>query len=353
MSRAEFDDRADATHGEVTSEDVFETAYDEAMSFARHASAKSEGRTHLVFGVILLAGAAIGFACAIRFNVGQFSMHLMTTLPMLLAIGLIWKGRLASSNPLRVDIDSAGITLVTATDSVRHLWSDVGMATVTDVLYTKNRRLALFDPQAKKLAVIGDAITDFQLLTELVQHYVAQTQPDTSEQLRLKKARRMALLTGAAGLFLGFAGVSLFWKAQNDERGRNLLVERGVVGEGKILRHFTAPNGVTRRVEYEVTGDNGQTATHNVEVETLEWELLEHAPTVPIKYVPAEPEFAQLLAGEVRDSTDLGTREGWLMLILGGAMSLFMLGVSAMQWTGWDYGTDPNTGQLGWRRIGT
>ena len=115
----------------------------------------------------------------------------------------------------------------------------------------------------------------------------------------------------------------------------------------EVVRRFTAPNGVTRRLEYRVTGVGGRTGTRNAEVKSAYWNRLENAKTVPVVYVPDEPAVSRLVEGEV-ESRDLADSPGFMMglsVALIGLCVVF-LAAAAMQWFGWDIDLDSKTGKF-------
>ena len=127
----------------------------------------------------------------------------------------------------------------------------------------------------------------------------------------------------------------------------------GVPGEAEIVRRFVAPNGVTRRLEYRVTGVGGQTGTRNAEVTLAYWESLEDAKTVPVIYVPQEPAVSRLVDGEV-GSRDLSDSPAVMIGLSVGLIALCMvfLAAAAMQWYGWDIDLDNKTGRISIKRFG-
>jgi hypothetical protein len=141
--------------------------------------------------------------------------------------------------------------------------------------------------------------------------------------------------------------------AFEEKRTAKLLQEAGVPGEAEIVRRFVAPNGVTRRLEYRVTGVGGQTGTRNAEVTLAYWESLEDAKTVPVIYVPQEPAVSRLVDGEV-GSRDLSDSPAVMIGLSVGLIALCMvfLAAAAMQWYGWDNDLDRKTGKISIKRFG-
>jgi hypothetical protein len=74
---------------------------------------------------------------------------------------------------------------------------------------------------------------------------------------------------------------------------------------------------------------------------------------VPIRYVAAEPGYSELLHGEVPSRDEMGPKGGYALSAAGAVMMLFAIGVSIMQFKGYDYGTNPKTGKVGFFKLGT
>lgn len=320
--------------------------------YIRKSSSNTSGILLIIGGIALIGFALIGFVICLIVRVNQFTLQCLTTLPTLLGIGTIMRGWTSIRSPSEVIVDQDGITLAGGPGGRTISWDEVGLASATDAPLAHKRRLTLFDKRGKSLATISNDFDDFEKLVDQVRGYVASQPENVSGSLQLSKARRMSLLTGFFGIFLGVAAVFIAYDTWQTKRGQELLATSGVEGEGKVLRRFLAPNGVTRRIEYEVAGADGRTASHNVEVERTYWDELEGAATVPIRYVPAEPQFSYLLTGEIEEDKH-GPIGGYGLSAGGAVLSLFMLGVSIMQFCGWDFGTDPKTKKLGFRKIGT
>jgi hypothetical protein len=324
-----------------------------ANLFFRRDSAKSNGVLFLVGGILAIAFAVISFISLLFIRVDQFAMHAVTTLPTLMGIAGVSAGLAALRSPSQVSVDDEGLVVFGKKTSRRIRWCEVGLAAASEAPLNQRRRIKIFDVRGKLLVTIPDTFTEFETLVGLVQQNVNQHAASVAEPLRMRKARRMALLTASFGVFMAAAGIGVAYDTWSTERGKVFLEQDGVPGEGKILRRFLAPNGVNCRVEYQVTGENGQTAKHNVEVDPEYWDELEDETSVPILYVPNKPWISRLANGEIRSRQELGKFGGYGLAGAASFMTLFMLAASVMQWYGWDYGTDPKTGKLGFRKIGT
>lgn len=144
---------------------------------------------------------------------------------------------------------------------------------------------------------VDQSFPDCERLVKLVELYVDAKFDDTSTRIMSRKAKRMALIVFATGAFLGSAAVFIGLETREGRRTDALLAQKGIPWEGELVRRFIAPNGWTRRIEYRVAGSG----VKNVEVHPAVWDQLEHARTVPVVYVPDEPDVDRLLFGEVKD----------------------------------------------------
>jgi hypothetical protein len=324
-----------------------------ARLFERKDSTALFGMLKIAGGVLVLMFAAVMFAIHLFTRSSQFAMQATTTLPVLLGIGLISAGIAGLRSPSHVAVDSQGVIVTRGRVNRRLAWGDIGLASAGSSPLSYRRRLSLFAPDGKLLERIPDSFGDFEQLVQLVRENVEEKTAGTSGSLLMQKSRRHVFWMVPFSCLMAIAALAIGWKTWDTNRGNELLTTGGVEGEGKVLRHFLAPNGVTCRLEYEVTGDKGQTATRNAEVEPEYWQELEGEPTVPIRYVPAEPKFSRLLEGEVPSRDELSGKEGYFLAGAGAVISVLILAGAALQFYGWDFGKNPKTGQVGFFKLGT
>jgi hypothetical protein len=201
--------------------------------------------------------------------------------------------------------------------------------------------------------MIPDAIQPFDELVEILQRQVALHADDQSAAVRLRKSRRQAVMLVAAAVLFGGLATALFVMDRVEARDAKLLAEQGQPATARMLRHFTAPNGVTRRVEYRVTdATSGKTADHNVEVERDVWPLLKEAAELPVIAVPGRPDVAKLKYGEVKDDLGISRGQKLLLYIAIGVLCLFLLVAAVLNWRGIDIDLDSKTGKFSIKRFG-
>jgi hypothetical protein len=329
--------------------------------FVRPESAGRNATLWIVAGIGAFVFAAAGFVVAIRGRVGPMGLQGMTTLPMLLGIGLLTAGLSLLRTPRRVVVGPEGLTVEYRRGCRRIGWDEVGSASVETGGTSHRRRLNLTDRAGKSIVKLDESFSRFDVMASLIANHVEAKGDDTAAWILRKKARRQAALAFAIGLFMAFACGFVAWMTYQKQRADRLLAARGQPGEAEIVRRFTAPNGVTKRLEYRVVAPDGPGPTENVEVAPDYWDSLEGDRTVPVIVVPGEPGISHLEEGQVDDDdftkTPLG---GYALAALGGLMALFMLGMSPLAWNGWDLSHDSKTktwtikryGKVVWRSGG-
>jgi hypothetical protein len=322
--------------------------------YFRKASALQMSWWCLAGGIAALVFAAFGFAVALIGRVGQFVLQIMVTGPTLIGLALLAASRLMARTPSQVTVGPDGICIDhDRQPREKFAWTDIAWATVGNAGLTQQRQLILYDAQGKTLASFGDAFEDFNRLIKQVQRAVARRDDGAADIVRRKKARTSAVVTGGVALLLTFVAVANYWMASESARTAALLESDAIPGEAEIVRRFVAPNGVTKRLEYRVTGGKGDTATRNAEVTNRYWRSLESATTVPVRYVPAEPAVSRLVEGEVV-SDDLSESPGMmqgLSLVLGALCIVFFV-AAILQWYGWDIDLDSSSGKVSIKRFG-
>jgi hypothetical protein len=321
--------------------------------FRRSGSAGANGTLLMLGGVGGLCFALVGFAIAIFGRVGTMALQAMTTIPALLSIGALTAGWAMVRSAQRVSVSQEGLEIETARGSRRLSWDEVGSSAVESGGMSHRRRLNITDRAGKSIAKLDESFERFDEIVALISRHVAAKGDGTSERILRKKARRQAILAFVVGLFMAVAAVFVAWTAHAEQRATRLLEEKGQAGQGEIVRRFTAPNGVTKRVEYRVVGTGGRSGTRNVEVEPEYWESLKRESSIPIIYLPDEPEISRLEEGEVveRDFTKTPTG-AYGLAALGGALALFMLAVSPLMWHGYDLAFDKKARTWSLKRDG-
>jgi hypothetical protein len=288
-------------------------------------------------GIGLIVVAIVGFIAAIAAPHGQLQLHLTTTLPTIIAVGLLAQGFSLRSLPRCIVVGPDGLEVTTKQSTSSYSWSEIGSATTANVLNSHKTCLRITDTAGKTIVRVDESFPDYQRLVKSVQSFVDAKSDDTSLRIMSRKAKRAGLLFFAFGCILALGAGSVALRTHETQRAKELLAVKGVQGEAEIARRFVAPNGVTKRIEYRVQGSK----LKNVEVNPIFWDQLEHAKTVPVVYIAEEPDISRLEFGEVnKDDFTRTPAGGYLLAALGGLMALFVLGFSPFAWMGYDLAFD-------------
>lgn len=294
-----------------------------------------------LIGGILLVLFALGMFVLNAFILqpGTMALHATTTLPMLMGVFVLSAAVASLRNPGRVEVTDEAIVFQ---PGPRIAWRDVAFASVDETAGGQQKRLRLLDHNGKTLGQVASSIERFDGLVGQVREKVGQhTPPEVTTNVRMKKARRQAALTAGGTLLLITAGVFIIHDAFWNRHVAHQLSTAAIEGTGVVTEKFVAPNGVTLRIRYTVTGADGQEAEHNVQVDELLFTALTVGDPVAVRYVPSEPEISQLISGEIKsnDIQDSPT----MSFILGGvaiAISVFLAAVTVMFWKGYDFKID-------------
>jgi uncharacterized membrane protein len=322
---------------------------DRESVFLRTRSAGPRGILLILVGVGGLCLAVVGFVLAVRGRAGQIALHTMSTFPTILSIGALTAGWRILRSPSRVAIGRDGLTVETR-QSVRHFhWEDVGHAASVTGGMSHRRSLNVTDVNGKSLVKLDESFNGFDDMVAMVSGYVDAKGDDTALQILRKKARRNGAMAFVVGLLLLSAAVFIGWDAHENQRVARLLNEEGQLGKAEVVRRFVAPNGVTKRIEYRTKGSKAR----NVEVDPRYWDSLAGVRTVPVIYVPSEPGISRLVRGEVKENDVTKTPAGgYGLAAMGGAIALFLLGMSPFMWNGWDLAHDSKTQKWSLKRFG-
>ncbi|MFO0946108.1 MAG: hypothetical protein U1D30_09205 [Planctomycetota bacterium] len=288
-------------------------------------------------GIGLIAVAILGFISVLGAKHSQMALQLRTTLPMLMALGMIARGFSLRNLPTRIVVGLNELEIATKRWKRRYAWSEIGSASTTNVFNSPKTCLRITDLAGKTIIRVDESFPDYQKLVKWMEFYVDAKPDDTSLRIMSRKAKWLGLGSFVLGAFLGTAAIYIAMETQEIQRANELLPVKGVRAEGEIVRHYIAPNGVTKRIHYRIADSK----VRNVEVDPLYWEELAGAKTVPVIYIPDEPDISRLERGEVTDDDYMKTPTGgYLFASLGALMALTFLVFSPFAWMGYDLGYD-------------
>jgi hypothetical protein len=305
-------------------------------------------------GVALAFFAVLGFLAALFGSANQLQRQLMTTVPLIMAIGAFVKAWTARKIPSAVRMNPRGLVVERGDATQAIDWDAISLAAMDTTPMSQQKQLTLYDMQGRKIVAIADSFPEFKEFAKIAQAEVEARASDASDAVRMTKSRRNALILAGISPLLLAAAIGGAYLAR--ERQRELALLPTVVPvEATIVRRFVAPNGVTKRLEYEVRDANGATATRNAEVTDDYWVVLENATTVPVVAVPGQPGISRLVMGEITSDDD-PSESPLVMYGLSLVMALFCLFCMAMAvvaWKGWDLRFDSETKKLSFKRYGS
>jgi hypothetical protein len=305
-------------------------------------------------GIGLISVAAVGFFIAVRGQVGQFQLQALSTLPTVMAVAAFAKAWVARRQPREIEVSPRGLKVTRGTRQDSIDWDHIVWAAVDKTSLSQQPRLRAYDARGTKLLSVSDSLPGFEELVARVKSELAGRYGENSEAIRMRKARRGAIFMVGASLFLILIVVANLLLTRDRERAKELLRTDGVPGTAKVVRRFIAPNGVTRRLEYEVRGADNQPGTRNAEVSPIYYDEIADAETVPVVYVPSEPKISRLANGEVIKA-DISDKPA-VMYGLCAALSILcivFLAAAAFQWKGYEIDYNKETRKFSIKPFGT
>ncbi len=323
--------------------------------YERSESQLRRGKWMLLGGVGLACVGVLGFLLAVSSRADQLSLHAMSTLPMIMAVGLLTGGWTLRRGPRSVTIDNAGLQIENSGGTDRHQWIDIGWVTVTAPAGSRQRRLVLYDISGNKVAALGEVFENFDDLIATVKSKVAEERTAIGPSIQLRKARKSAVLMASFASLMIFATATLAWMTYREQRAASLLETDGVEGVAAVDRLFLAPNGLTTRIEYTVTNEAGESGSRNAEIEPEYHSELTDADArrVPVMFLPADPAISRLQRGEITGDDFVKSPAGrYGLSALAAIMCSFFLGIAVLQWNGWDIDLDSKTRKISIKRFG-
>lgn len=335
-------------------------------TFHRPRLVGGQGFRWLVAGVVTAGFGCLGFlgvwaVAALVGGPGALRLHFAATLPVLFLLGALSAGWRMWRAPHRVEVGPDGL-LLQGRGGVRHLrWDAVGAAVVETGVINNRRWLDITGRNGRSIAELDQSFGDFDAMVAAIFRFVAAKGGPDEQSLREDNAHLVGGVAGGFGALLLVIMVSVAWSTREQQRADRLLRTAGVRGEAEVVRRSIAPNGVTRWLEYRVTGSNGQAVTHNAQVDPAVWDRRKGVTKVPVVYVPDEPDITHLAVGEVFEADPARSpRVGYGIAALGGLMALGLIAFSPFAWCGYDLTVDAQTrrwllkrhGELVWSSRG-
>jgi hypothetical protein len=302
-------------------------------------------------GVALIAVALLGFATSVRKDTGPLQLHLRSTLPTILAVGLFTTGYHMARSPRQVVLSAEGLHVRFGNTEKLLPWNELAWAETQTQAITNQKILAVYDNTGKVVLKLPSTLDRFDALAASLDRRFADQPSPHVNALRWRKSRRAAVGFLAIAAFTAAGATWTAWMAYDARRTDELMRTQAVDGEGVIVRKFVAPNGRTHRIEFRVAGASDNAKLHNVEIDRDLWALLESGGRVPVKTVPNHPEIARLTIGQINDPSDASPIINlWLSIGLS-VLSLVFLSGAFLGFRGIDISTDPTTGKLKINRL--
>ncbi|MDB5318982.1 MAG: hypothetical protein JWN40_613 [Phycisphaerales bacterium] len=290
-------------------------------------------------GLTLVTVATVGFFLSLRTTPGLAAFHSMTTMPMILAVGLFASAYTTLRSPTRVVVGDTELTVMRGQSRVgRWRWEEIAHAAAAQTAMSHKRALKLYGQSGKLLVTLTDDLSDFDAMSNEIKHQMAQHPSAQRATVAHGKMRRRGAGLMVAGVLFFALAISNGGMATSDRRAAELLQTQGQPAQAIIIRKFTAPNGHTRRIEYKV--DAPGAPTENVEVTPLLWALLQPNQRIDVIAVPGHPDVSHLRTGQVDEKM---TGDPRVMLIASAVIALlsivsFIAGI--LNWRGlelkWD-----------------
>jgi hypothetical protein len=308
---------------------------------------------YILGGLVLLGLAGLAFLVGLLIpaeNKAFVAFIASTVIPTMGAIAAFGAAFSLMRSPTRVVVAPKGLIVEGDRGTRRWMWSQIGWASRGTGAISFRPQLSVFDTAGKKLVVLGPEFKDFNALAESITDAIAKKPGDVAATVQGRNARKSAvflILGGVAFLALGIAnGIN----ASREKSTAKQLASEGVETEATVKRHYLY--NVTPRLEYEFDASNGRHIHRDAMMTKQGWTTLGDSPTVPVRYVPSDPDNNRLIAGEVEN--DMGSPDMNLLLSFAvGALATFFLAVGVMQWCGWDIDLDSKTGKVSIKRFGT
>jgi hypothetical protein len=246
--------------------------------------------------------------------------------------------------PRKIIISSDGVAIVGLISRKDIPWPDIAdieineaesiadnwVKTFSGQSAVQKKRVILRDGSRRQLGTIEGNIEEFDTLMAMIISNSSQSRGKPVFDAGLQKNRTMTArkkkmrLNLGLGLFLSLMAIASMVVISVDHVSQKTLETQGQAIDAVISKHYKY--NVTPRLEYTFTADDGKSYTKDAMVEKTVWEQLKEGDTIPVKYVPSNPDNSRLLKGYV-DDFDVPFP---LMIIMGGAILALGAGCACM-----------------------
>ncbi len=305
---------------------------------------RENGHFVKLFGATCLAVACFGGAM-LMFLVhafllteeNQMGMHLTTTFPAIIGFFSLTYVYQLSRAPVLVRTTDEYCEIVRSTTKrlswteIERIQSDLSAGFGVNVIQLKNS-------DDKTI----ETITGLQDTERLLEKLKQKTAHDKNEQddtgkptaVHIKRGRKRAFGFQPGTLLFGLATGFMFYDGIFQMQRSQAMRDASVEGTGLVTQKKLAPNGRTKRLYVQVTGDENQTKEHNLEVTDEFYDSVEEGQEVGVVFVPADPRMAELVEGEIREDRSAATSFG--TAAIGFVFSILFLSIAVISWLGYD-----------------
>ncbi len=302
--------------------------FDEPVVYRRHSSVSTQIIFSGLGGLVAIVIALFGILVVIGGGLSQITLHTCGTLPAIFGVFVLMRALSLGKTPASVTVDNEGVTVVRGSSTLIP-WQQIAAARVVPdgSPMSNGKTIKLYDANGKTLAAIGDGVEMHDSLGKLLEEQVAaRGKPEVAEEVTKKSSRKFGVLSAGFGLVLLAVAASLVYDAINTRREARLFETAAVDAQALVTDLVVAPNGFTKRVYFEVTGENGEVAEHNVEATEAYWSTLAVGQTIPVRTVPGEPHIARMAEGEVAAEDPFGNPVMQIVvLVAGGGLGLLFV----------------------------
>jgi len=312
--------------------------------FPGKAHAQTLGIFMLVGAGALLLFAVVGFLVAIGGSGGQLRLHSMTTVPVILAVGLLLTGLRSIGAPMGVQLSEQGVVIFGKSKVIGQWpWTDIAMAKTEAAIFTGRKMLVLTGSNGKQLATIQNDIERFNDMVAAIDNWMAANPSPQVEAVGRRKTIKNGLILTPLGLVFVALGIGVFLDSRSEAKVVALFDSSAAPATGVIVDKIIAPNGHTKRIYFQVKDAGPDVKVHNVEADPLVWEWLDVGDEIPILAVPDRPDIAKMVTGQIEgDSLSPGLMSGAsIIMALLGLLGL-IAGILAL--CGIDIDVDSKTG---------
>ena len=324
---------------------------DQDLVFDSLSNRRMTGLLSLAGGVALVVVATAGFFLSLRTSPNLFAFHMMTTMPMILAVGLFASAFATLRSPTRVIITPHDLTVFRGqTEFGRWRWDQLAMTSGVQSSFNAKRIIKLYGDSGKVLVRLSDDLHDFDAMAAQIKLRMSQNPSAQRTKVAHHTGRRKGLGLMIGGLAFFALAVANGWLATHDRNAKDLLLTQGQPAQAIVIRKFTAPDGRTRRLEYKVDAPNAP--TENVEVAPAYWTMLREGQRIGVTAVPGRPDISHLVAGQIDDSMQADPKVMLLLSIAIAFISIIFFVAGALSWRGVELKWDKERSRPKFVRIG-